>query len=39
MSLMASYQVDLDQEGRLTGYRRVHRYERGRSGARRPGGR
>lgn len=39
MSLMASYQVDLDQEGRLTGYRRVHRYERGRSDARRPGGR
>ncbi|MER6074129.1 gas vesicle protein [Streptomyces sp. NPDC001817] len=39
MSLMASYQVELDQEGRLTGYRRVHRYERGRSDARRPGGR
>ncbi|MGW5430750.1 gas vesicle protein GvpO [Streptomyces sp. NPDC004059] len=39
MSLMASYQVDLDQEGRLTGYRRVRRYERGRSDARRPGGR
>ncbi|MGW0204583.1 gas vesicle protein GvpO [Streptomyces sp. NPDC003233] len=39
MSLMASYQVDLDQEGRLTGYRRVHRYERGRSDTRRPGGR
>ncbi|MGW7526107.1 gas vesicle protein GvpO [Streptomyces sp. NPDC054783] len=39
MSLMASYQIDLDQEARLTGYRRVHRYERGRSDARRPGGR
>ncbi|MEV6116419.1 gas vesicle protein [Streptomyces sp. NPDC052109] len=39
MSLMASYQVDLDQEGLLTGYRRVRRYERGRSDARRPGGR
>ena len=39
MSLMASYQVDLDSEGQLTGYRRVRRYERGRSDARRPGGR
>ncbi|MEW2155001.1 gas vesicle protein [Streptomyces sp. NPDC007189] len=39
MSLMASYQVDLDQEGRLTGYRRVQRYERGRTDARRAGGR
>lgn len=39
MSLMASYQVDLDPQGQLTGYRRVHRYERGRSDARRPGGR
>jgi hypothetical protein len=38
MSLMASYQVDLDPEGQLTGYRRVRRYERGRSDAR-PGGR
>jgi hypothetical protein len=39
MSLMASYQVDLDPEGRLTGYRRVRRYERGRADAHRPGGR
>ncbi|MEU6357655.1 gas vesicle protein [Streptomyces sp. NPDC047072] len=39
MSLMASYQVDLDQDGRLTGYRRVRRYERGRSDAQRQGGR
>ncbi|MFC5213123.1 gas vesicle protein [Streptomyces coerulescens] len=39
MSLMASYQVDLDPEGQLTGYRRVRRYERGRSDAHRPGGR
>ncbi|MGA5356720.1 gas vesicle protein [Streptomyces purpurascens] len=39
MSLMASYQVDLDSQGQLTGYRRVRRYERGRSDARRPGGR
>ncbi|MFE7170567.1 gas vesicle protein [Streptomyces sp. NPDC057616] len=38
MSLMASYQVDLDSEGQLTGYRRVRRYERGRSDARRSGG-
>ncbi|MEU0108571.1 MULTISPECIES: gas vesicle protein [unclassified Streptomyces] len=39
MSLMASYQVELDPQGQLTGYRRVRRYERGRSDARRPGGR
>lgn len=39
MSLLASYQVDLDPQGQLTGYRRVRRYERGRSDARRPGGR
>ncbi|MCT9144426.1 gas vesicle protein GvpO [Streptomyces violarus] len=39
MSLMASYQVELDSEGQLTGYRRVRRYERGRSDARRSGGR
>ncbi|MEV0244860.1 gas vesicle protein [Streptomyces sp. NPDC050674] len=39
MSLMASYQVELDTEGQLTGYRRVRRYERGRSDARRSGGR
>ncbi|MER6737996.1 gas vesicle protein [Streptomyces puniciscabiei] len=31
MSLMASYQVDLDQDGQLAGYRRVRRYERGRA--------
>ncbi|MCF1649860.1 MULTISPECIES: gas vesicle protein [Streptomyces] len=37
MSLMASYQVELDAEGQLTGYRRVRRYERGRSDARRGG--
>ncbi|MGV9555531.1 gas vesicle protein GvpO [Streptomyces sp. NPDC003401] len=34
MSLMASYEVELDPEGQLTGYRRVRRYERGRSDAR-----
>ncbi|MFJ7076995.1 gas vesicle protein [Streptomyces sp. NPDC098781] len=39
MSLLASYQVELDHEGQLTGYRRVRRYERGRSDAHRPGGR
>ncbi|MFJ3304001.1 gas vesicle protein [Streptomyces sp. NPDC086549] len=39
MSLMASYQVDLDPGGRLTGYRRTRRYERGRADAHRPGGR
>ena len=33
MSLMASYQVDLDPDGQLTGYRRVRRYERGRADA------
>ncbi|MEV7995525.1 gas vesicle protein [Streptomyces sp. NPDC086077] len=31
MSLMASYQVDLDPDGQLTGYRRLRRYERGRA--------
>ncbi|MEU6770761.1 gas vesicle protein [Streptomyces sp. NPDC046759] len=31
MSLMASYQVELDPEGQLSGYRRVRRYERGRA--------
>jgi hypothetical protein len=31
MSLMASYQVELDQQGQLSGYRRVRRYERGRA--------
>ncbi|MGW7206273.1 gas vesicle protein GvpO [Streptomyces sp. NPDC054837] len=39
MSLMASYQVDLDPQGELTGYRRVRRYERGRADPHRPGGR
>jgi hypothetical protein len=39
MSLMASYQVDLDDQGQLTGYRRVRRYERGRSDTGRSGGR
>ncbi|MFF8034489.1 MULTISPECIES: gas vesicle protein [unclassified Streptomyces] len=39
MSLMASYQVQLDPDGQLTGYRRVRRYERGRADAHRPGGR
>lgn len=38
MSLMASYQVDLDAEGQLTGYRRIRRYERGRADPRGPGG-
>ncbi|MFF5157639.1 gas vesicle protein [Streptomyces sp. NPDC000348] len=38
MSLMASYQVELDPDGQLTGYRRVRRYERGRADARRSGG-
>ncbi|MFF3492799.1 gas vesicle protein [Streptomyces sp. NPDC002795] len=31
MSLLASYQVSLDPQGVLTGYRRIRRYERGRS--------
>lgn len=39
MSLMATYQVELDPEGQLTGYRRVRRYERGRADAHRAGGR
>ncbi|MEU0651618.1 gas vesicle protein GvpO [Streptomyces albogriseolus] len=38
MSLMASYQVELDPDGDLTGYRRVRRYERGRADSRRHGG-
>ena len=38
MSLLASYQVDLDPQGELTGYRRIRRYERGRADAHRPGG-
>ncbi|WP_367319871.1 gas vesicle protein [Streptomyces sp. HUAS ZL42] len=39
MSLLASYRVDLDPDGQLTGYRRIRRYERGRADAHRPGGR
>ncbi|CAL9605128.1 gas vesicle protein [Streptomyces sp. enrichment culture] len=39
MSLLATYRVDLDPDGQLTGYRRVRRYERGRSDTRRGGGR
>ncbi|WP_405824000.1 gas vesicle protein [Streptomyces sp. NBC_01390] len=39
MSLLASYRVDLDKRGELTGYRRVRRYERGRADARRSDGR
>ncbi|MFE1753367.1 gas vesicle protein GvpO [Streptomyces anandii] len=39
MSLMASYEVELDDEGQLAGYRRLRRYERGRSDAQRHGGR
>jgi hypothetical protein len=39
MSLMASYQVELDPEGLLTGYRRLRRYERGRADAHHSGGR
>ncbi|MFJ4466070.1 gas vesicle protein [Streptomyces sp. NPDC089424] len=31
MSLMASYEVELDSDGQLTGYRRLRRYERGRA--------
>lgn len=31
MSLMASYEVTLDGDGHLSGYRRVRRYERGRA--------
>ncbi|AZM56662.1 gas vesicle protein [Streptomyces sp. WAC 01529] len=31
MSLLASYEVRLDPQGELTGYRRMRRYERGRS--------
>ncbi|MFD8567440.1 gas vesicle protein [Streptomyces sp. NPDC057694] len=38
MSLLASYQVSLDPQGGLTGYRRVRRYERGRAEPRRSGG-
>ncbi|MEU6394021.1 gas vesicle protein [Streptomyces sp. NPDC046939] len=35
MSLLATYEVALDHEGILTGYRRIRRYERGRSDDRR----
>ncbi|MCT9090055.1 gas vesicle protein [Streptomyces sp. ASQP_92] len=31
MSLLASYEVELDPYGELTGYRRLRRYERGRA--------
>lgn len=30
-SLLATYEVTLDDQGELTGYRRVRRYERGRA--------
>ncbi|MEU6228999.1 gas vesicle protein [Streptomyces sp. NPDC047042] len=39
MSLLATYRVELDEQGELTGYRRVRRYERGRADARRSEGR
>jgi hypothetical protein len=39
MSLLASYRVELDPGGELTGYRRVRRYERGRADPHRGGGR
>ncbi|MEU0967137.1 gas vesicle protein [Streptomyces sp. NPDC005917] len=39
MSLMASYRVELDPDGQLTGYRRMGRYERGRADPHRSGGR
>ncbi|MDJ1134381.1 gas vesicle protein [Streptomyces iconiensis] len=28
-SMLGSYEITLDEEGRLTGYRRLRRYERG----------
>ncbi|MFF5971129.1 gas vesicle protein [Streptomyces sp. NPDC012769] len=31
MSLLASYEVDVDRQGQLVGHRRTHRYERGRA--------
>ncbi|GAA3210860.1 hypothetical protein GCM10020256_09280 [Streptomyces thermocoprophilus] len=37
MSLMAGYEVKLDPKGRLTGYRRLRRYERGRADSGRGG--
>ncbi|MEJ8633322.1 gas vesicle protein [Streptomyces sp. NPDC006475] len=30
-SLLATYQVTLDEQGELSGYRRIRRYERGRA--------
>ncbi|MGW0822635.1 gas vesicle protein GvpO [Streptomyces sp. NPDC002845] len=39
MSLLAGYQVHIDQRGELTGYRRVRRYVRGRTDGPRPTGR
>ncbi|TQK42618.1 gas vesicle protein GvpO [Streptomyces sp. SLBN-118] len=30
-SLLGTYEVTLDARGELTGYRRIHRYERGRA--------
>ncbi|GGZ69318.1 gas vesicle protein [Streptomyces bluensis] len=39
MSLIASYQIELDPDGELTGYRRVRRYERGRADPHRRGDR
>lgn len=35
MSLMGSYRVQVDRDGELMGYRRLHRYERGRADQRR----
>ncbi|WP_418960853.1 gas vesicle protein GvpO [Streptomyces tritici] len=34
MSLLASYDVDVDGRGRIVGYRRTRRYERGRADGR-----
>ncbi|MEV4432946.1 gas vesicle protein GvpO [Streptomyces sp. NPDC049555] len=34
MSVMALYEVTLDSDGMLTGYRRLRRYERGRTDSR-----
>jgi hypothetical protein len=39
MSLLAGYEVRLDPQGGLVGYRRTRRYERGRADGHRPGGR
>ncbi|MDG4862056.1 gas vesicle protein [Streptomyces sp. T-3] len=39
MSLIASYEVDLDAQGTLIRYRRIRRFERGRSDGHRPSGR